>query len=126
MPRGRRGLLQRAERLARQAADLEEEAKRTEAKAFYLIREADQLEGERVGGASCVVLCRGAAHSSAHMPSPRGTGGPMRLLQEHLKLLTLFSEVLACSAEQQQAGEGAGPGAGGAAGGHLRCLSACV
>ena len=35
MPRGRRGLLQRAERLARQAADLEEEAKRTEAQAFY-------------------------------------------------------------------------------------------
>jgi hypothetical protein len=70
MPRGRRGLLQRAERLARQAADLEEEAKRTEAKAFYLIREADQLEGERAGGASCAVLCRGAAHSSARMPFP--------------------------------------------------------
>jgi hypothetical protein len=63
MPRGRRGLLQRAERLARQAADLEEEAKRTEAQAFYLIREADQLEGERAGRA---VLCRRGANSSSH------------------------------------------------------------
>ena len=49
MPQGQRSLLQRAERLARQAADLEEEAKRKEAQAFYLIREADQLEGERAG-----------------------------------------------------------------------------
>lgn len=45
-PTGRRGLLQRAERLARQAADLEEEGKREEARAFYLEKESGQLDCE--------------------------------------------------------------------------------
>ncbi len=40
------GPMQRAARLARQAADLEEESKRVEAQACYLHREAAQLGGE--------------------------------------------------------------------------------
>ncbi|PSC73849.1 purple acid phosphatase 15-like [Micractinium conductrix] len=44
-PRGRRGLLAAAARLARQAADLEEESKRVEAKAFYLLNEGEHVEG---------------------------------------------------------------------------------
>ncbi|KAL4440064.1 hypothetical protein ABPG75_003065 [Micractinium tetrahymenae] len=48
-PRTRRGLLAAAQRLARQAANLEEEAKRKEAKAFYCVKEAEQLD----------VLCAG-------------------------------------------------------------------
>ncbi|KAL4854491.1 Retinoblastoma-binding protein 5 [Chlorella vulgaris] len=44
LPRGRSGLLQLAERLARHAASLEEEAKREEAKACYLASEAEHLE----------------------------------------------------------------------------------
>lgn len=50
-PRTRRGLLAAAQRLARQAANLEEEAKRQEAQAFYCVREAEQLDG--VAGACC-------------------------------------------------------------------------
>lgn len=38
-------LLQHATRLVRHAADLEEEAKRSEAKAFYLAKEAEHLQG---------------------------------------------------------------------------------
>ncbi|KAL4438659.1 hypothetical protein ABPG77_006263 [Micractinium sp. CCAP 211/92] len=43
-PCTRRGLLAAAQRLARQAANLEEEAKRQEAQAFYCVREAEQLD----------------------------------------------------------------------------------
>ena len=55
MPRGRRGLLQRAERLARQAADLEEEAKNDAAKRAGDGDEGDARKkprGEGSGGAT--------------------------------------------------------------------------
>lgn len=46
-------MLASAQRLARQAADLEEEAKRSEAQAFYCVREAEQLDG----APACPALC---------------------------------------------------------------------
>jgi hypothetical protein len=45
LPNSREGLLQCYERTARQAASLEEEAKRREGDAFYFAKEADLLEG---------------------------------------------------------------------------------
>ena len=46
---------QRAARLARQAADLEEESKRVEAQACYLRKEAEQLGGEFGAATHCSV-----------------------------------------------------------------------
>lgn len=50
LPRSRHGLLQSADRLVRQAASLEEEAKRAEAQAYYCMHEAEHLAG---GGLPC-------------------------------------------------------------------------
>lgn len=55
----RRGLLAAAQRLALQAANLEEEAKRREATAFYCIREAEQLDGAHTGCYAGITVCCG-------------------------------------------------------------------
>ena len=115
-PAGPAGLQQRAERLARQAADLEEESKRAEAQACYLAKEAEQLGGKWEGVVAWWWLV--GRHGTACRQCMRFAVGRCPTSRDACPVAVQSPPPHPlCSAGRPEAGSGGRAGAGGVPGG---------